>query len=130
MQVIETPVGNITTEPIDDVPLLVAQLQKMGVAPLLDKHFPSHGNWQGLSIGNIVVLWLTYILSQGDHRLNALQGWVAKLLETLKFCMGFRHWFSRMGFCYAVMGIIKSSSQESCLSRIPSATAGTFFVVK
>ena len=61
----------------------------MGVAPLLDKHFPSHGNWQGLSLGNIVVLWLTYILSQGDHRLNALQGWVAKLLETLKFCMGF-----------------------------------------
>jgi hypothetical protein len=35
-----------------------------------------------------------------------------------------------MGFCYAVIGIIKSSSQESCLSRIPSATAGTFFVVK
>ena len=29
MQVIETPVSNITTEPIDDVPLLVAQLQKM-----------------------------------------------------------------------------------------------------
>jgi hypothetical protein len=37
MQVIETPVGHITTEPIDDVPLLVAQLQKMRVAPLLDK---------------------------------------------------------------------------------------------
>ena len=89
MQVIETPVVSITIEPIDDVPLIVAQLQKMRVASLLDKYFPPHGNWQGLSLGNIVVLWLTYILSQGDHRLNALQGWVASLLETLKFCLGF-----------------------------------------
>ena len=89
MQVIETPVVIVTSEQIDDVPLLVALLQKMGVAQLLDKYFPAHGNWQGLSLGNVVVLWLTYILSQGDHRLNALQGWVAKLLETLKFYMGF-----------------------------------------
>ena len=59
MQVIETPVVSITIEPIDDVPLIVAQLQKMRVASLLDKYFPPHGNWQGLSLGNIVVLWLS-----------------------------------------------------------------------
>jgi hypothetical protein len=40
------------------------------------------------------------------------------------------HWFSWMGFCYAVLCTMKSSSQDICLSRIPSATAGTFFVVK
>ena len=38
MQVIKTPVVSISTELIDDVPLLVAQLQKMGVAALLDKY--------------------------------------------------------------------------------------------
>jgi len=75
------------TERVDDLPLLLAQMEKMQVATLLDKHFPSHGNWQGLSLGAIVVIWLTYILSEGDHRLNAVQGWVSGLLLTLRLCL-------------------------------------------
>ena len=63
----------------DDVPLLLAQMEKMEVAALLDKHFPTHGNWQGLSLGQIVVVWLAYILSEGDHRLNSVQGWAGPL---------------------------------------------------
>jgi transposase len=57
----------------DDIPLLLAQMEKMEVAALLDKHFPTHGNWQGLSLGQVVVVWLAYILSQGNHRLNSVQ---------------------------------------------------------
>jgi hypothetical protein len=34
----------IVSERVDDIPLLVAQLDRMGVQPLLDKHFPTHGN--------------------------------------------------------------------------------------
>ena len=71
----------------DDVPLLLAQMEKMEVAALLDKHFPTHGNWQGLSLGNIVVVWLSYILSEGNHRLNSVQGWAAGLLMTLDICL-------------------------------------------
>ena len=63
----------------DDVPLLLAQMEKMEVAALLDKHFPTHGKWQGLSLGQIVVVWLAYILSEGDHRLNSVQGWAGPL---------------------------------------------------
>ncbi len=74
------------TERVDDIPLLLAQTKKMGVAELLDKHFPMHGNWQGLSLGNVVAGWLAYILSEGDHRLNSVQGWVAGLLITLMAC--------------------------------------------
>jgi len=40
----------LTIERIDDVPLLLAQLERMQVARLLDQHFPTHGNWQGLSL--------------------------------------------------------------------------------
>ena len=58
----------------------------MKIAELLDKYFPMHGNWQGLSPGQIVTGWLAYILSEGDHRLNCVQGWVSSLLLTLSIC--------------------------------------------
>ena len=59
-------------------------MQKMDVAALLDEHFPTHGNWQGLSLGNVAVGWLAYILSEGDHRLNSVRGWAVGLLMTLE----------------------------------------------
>lgn len=75
------------TERVDDVPLLLAQMEKMKIAELLNKHFPVHGNWQGLGLGDVVVVWLAYILSEGDHRLSAVQGWVAGLWFTLSVCL-------------------------------------------
>jgi transposase len=82
-----TPIQITRTERVDDIPLLLAQMDKMNLAALLDKHFPMHGNWQGLSLGEIAVVWLAYILSQGDHRLNSVQGWVAGILMTLTLCL-------------------------------------------
>lgn len=73
----------LTTERVDDIPLLLAQLKRMGVQELLDEHFPTHGNWQGVSLGNVAVVWLSHILSQADHRLNRVQSWVEHHLETL-----------------------------------------------
>lgn len=78
----------ITNERVDDIPVLLTQLERMGVKELLDKHFSTHGNWQGESLGSIAVIWLTHILSQADHRLNRVQGWVEKRLETLKMFVG------------------------------------------
>ena len=83
----ETQINITRTERVDDIPLLLAQMEKMNIAALLDKHFPMHGNWQGLSLGEIVVVWLAYILSEGDHRLNSVQGWVAGILMTLSICL-------------------------------------------
>jgi hypothetical protein len=60
----------ITTERVDDIPLLLAQLERMGVQPLLDEHFFPHRNWVGLSLGWVTVIWLTPILSEANHRLN------------------------------------------------------------
>ena len=50
---------------------------------MLDEHFPTHGNWQGLSLGNVTVVCLAYILSEGDHRLNSVRGWAVGLLLPL-----------------------------------------------
>jgi len=48
----------LTTEPVDDVPLWLTQLERIGLQALLDAHFPTHGNWVGLSLGWVSVLWL------------------------------------------------------------------------
>lgn len=73
----------VTTERVDDIPMLLAQAEKIGVPTLLDQHFRPHGNWQGCSLGWTATVWLTHILSEGDHRLNQVQGWVADRLQTL-----------------------------------------------
>ena len=77
---------NVINERVDDLPLLLAQLKQMGVSEQLDKHFPTHGNWQGLSLGWVAIVWLSYILSQADHRLSHVQPWAEKRLETLSLC--------------------------------------------
>ena len=56
----------ITTEQVDDFPVLIAQMEHMTVPNLLDRHFTVHGNWQGLSLGWTGTAWLGHILSVGD----------------------------------------------------------------
>ena len=61
--------SDLQVERLDDIPLLLEHLKRMGIAPLVDEHFPTHGNWRGLSLGWTVTIWLAHILSQADHRL-------------------------------------------------------------
>ena len=77
---------SITTERVDDIPLLLAQMQRMGLASLLDRHFPTHGNRQGLSLGIVTTTWLTHLLSLADHRMNHVQPWAQSRLDTLRSC--------------------------------------------
>ena len=62
-------------ERIDDIPLLLAQLERMQVGSLLDQHFPTHGNWRGLSLGTVSAVWLAFILSEGGHCMSHVQPW-------------------------------------------------------
>lgn len=78
----------IVSERVDDIPLLVAQLRRMDLPTLIDSHFVTHGNRQGLSLGWTTVVWLAHVLSQGEHRLNQVQEWTARRLETLRACTG------------------------------------------
>lgn len=78
----------ITNERVDDIPILLAQMERMSIQSMLDKYFPTHGNWHGISLGWTGVIWLSHILSLGDHRLNHVQNWAEKHLETLRSCTG------------------------------------------
>ena len=79
-----------THERVDDIPIIIAQLKKMRVAELLDQHFPTNGNWTGLSLGWVTVVWLTFIISEGDHRLYHVEPWVKEHQRTLRRCLGRR----------------------------------------
>lgn len=78
----------LTRERIDDVPILLTQLERIQVVRLLDRHFPTHGNWQELSLGMISMVWLSHILSQGDHWLNHVEPWASGYLNSLQACLG------------------------------------------
>jgi len=63
----------VTTEQVEDIPVLIAEMERMEIENLADKHFLPHENWKRCSVGQIAVVWLVYILSEGDHRLNQVQ---------------------------------------------------------
>src|SRR5712691_9743385 len=81
-------IPNIITERVVDIPLLIEQMQRMGLPTLLDNHFPTHGNWTGLSLGWVSTIWLSSMVSRGDHRIVHVEPWVAKRLWTLGFTTG------------------------------------------
>ncbi|MDF1514013.1 MAG: transposase [Anaerolineae bacterium] len=78
----------VKTERVDDIPLLIMQIEHLDIDKVADRHCPVHGNWQGLSLGNTLKLWLAHVLSRGDHRLNRVQSWAGQRLATLQGCVG------------------------------------------
>jgi transposase len=51
-----TPEMNITTERIDDFPLLLEIMQRLGLPAIIDHHLRRHGLHQGLSWGWIATI--------------------------------------------------------------------------
>src|SRR5215211_1905934 len=71
----------------DDIPAISAHRKKMRVADLLDTHFPPTGNWEGMRLGWTTVVWLAFLLSEGDHRLSRVEPWGKEHPRTLKRCI-------------------------------------------
>lgn len=63
-------------ERVDTIPLIIAILKKMGVQEIIDSIFIAHGNWSGLSYGQLAVLFITYALHSLTHRLSGMESWV------------------------------------------------------
>jgi transposase len=73
----------IHTECVDDIPLLFGFLQQMGIQETLDTYVNPHGNRKGLSIGWLTAVWLSYIVSESDHRMIEVEPWAAEHIGTL-----------------------------------------------
>lgn len=78
----------IITERVDDVALLLGQMMKMGLPEILDNHLPKHWKQRGLSWGWTAVIWLAYILTEGDHRKVAVETYVTGMTHTLSQVSG------------------------------------------
>src|SRR5499433_1827827 len=73
----------IITERVDDVALLIAQMVKMGLPEILDRHIPRHWTQRGLSWGWTAVMWLAYIITEGDHRKVSVETYLKGMHHTL-----------------------------------------------
>jgi transposase len=85
-----------TTEPrllrveiVADLPILWATLQRLDLPATLDRHFPTPLHWKGpLTPGEVLSLWLLFLVSQGDHCLNHVHAWVEQHHGTLSALLG------------------------------------------
>ena len=82
------PIFKIAPERVDSIPVVLTILMQMGVQAIMDALYIPHGNHQGLSVGWLVVIFLTYILTEADHRMCPVQKWVAKHRHTLERLTG------------------------------------------
>jgi len=78
----------VITERVDDVALLIAQMVAMGLPEVLDRHIPRHWKQRGLSWGWTGVIWLAYILTEGDHRKVSVEAYIAGMQHTLNHLSG------------------------------------------
>jgi hypothetical protein len=63
----------ITTEQINDLPLLMGLVEEMGIRQRIDAQVRPHGRWQGISVGTVVSIWLCHLLMERDHRLVGMR---------------------------------------------------------
>jgi transposase len=71
-------------ERIDDIPLLLGFLQKLGLPELLERHLGSHHLHEGLANGVLATTWMAFILSESDHRKVSVQDWAQRHQQLLE----------------------------------------------
>lgn len=81
---------NITTERIDDFPLLLEVMIRLGLPGLIGQRLKRHGLHQGLSWGWIAAIWLAHILTESDHRKLPVRAWVRQAGETIERITGMK----------------------------------------
>ena len=75
-------------ERVDNLPLILHWLLQMRVDKIIDAIWQPHGNWQGVSYGQLAVLFMAYILYTHDHRLSYAEDWYIKHRTTLEQVTG------------------------------------------
>jgi transposase len=79
----------LRVEAVGDLPILWATLQRLDLPATLDRHFPPPLHWQGpLTPGDVLPLWLLFLVSQGNHCLNHVHAWVEHHHGTLSALLG------------------------------------------
>ena len=78
-----------TSERIDDLPVLIYWLKRMQVDVIIDQVLgPPHGNWEGLSYGEVALVFVAYVLMRCTHFLSPMQSWASTHLVSLSQTLG------------------------------------------
>jgi len=77
-------------ERVDTIPLIHTMLTRMGVEEVVDSIFIPHGNWSGLSYGQLSVLFVTYVLHSLTHRLSSMESWVKEHKTVIEQVTGWK----------------------------------------
>ncbi len=78
----------VKAERIDDLPVLLAAMANMGLQQIIDQHIPVQRHQRELSWGWTAVIWLAYIISEGDHRKVSVQEYIHDIQQTLRDITG------------------------------------------
>jgi transposase len=137
----------LLVEVVADLPVLWATFQRLDLIATLDRHFPTPLHWKGpLTPGEVLAVWLLFLVSQGDHCLNHVEPWVAQHQGTLSALLGkpvlpthahddrLADWLTRLGTSDAFSALERDLNQQTIrvyqlptdLVRIDTTTANSY----
>src|SRR5262245_4551756 len=126
----------LRVEVVADLPVLWATLQRLDLPATLDRLFPAPAHWKGpLTPGEVLAVWLLFVLSQGDHCLNHVQPWVAQHHGALSALLGkavppvafhddrLADWLGRLGQGDAFAALERDLNQQTIrVYQLPTGT--------
>ena len=117
IQVSENKTEVIRIERLDDIPLLISVMMQMELHKSLDRQIPSHWKQRNLSWGMTCIIWLAYILSEGDHRKVTVREYIKNLSVSLSMITGSE--VEEYDFTDDRLGILlKHLSKKPCWDKI------------
>lgn len=72
----EATTSEMRIERVDNLPIIITWLLKMRVHTIIDTLWSRHGNWQGLSYGQLALLFVAYVIQRRTHRLMGMEEWL------------------------------------------------------
>lgn len=75
-------------ERVDEIPIILHWLIKMRIDKLIDSIWHPHGNWIGLTYGQLSVLFITYVIYTLNHRLSRMEEWISEHKNVLEKITG------------------------------------------
>src|SRR5436190_3810463 len=137
----------LAVEVVGDMPVLWATFGRLDLPATLDRHFPPPTHWKGpLTPGEVLAVWLLFLVSQGDHCLNHVQPWVAQHQGVLSALLGkpvrpthvhddrLADWLTRLGRGDAFAALERDLNQHTVrvyqlpteLVRLDATTANSY----
>lgn len=75
-------------ERVDGIPLIIHWLMHMRVHELIDHMYTPHTNWEGLTYGQLAILFVTYVMHALTHRLSGMEEWLIQHKTVIEHVTG------------------------------------------